>query len=315
MKLALGVLSLAVLLGGCGRGCSPQESPPPTSSAASSAASSSASAAPGDGALALVPRPLPVGLVTLQRHETSRKMAVTLPPNKLLPKSGHLDTTTSEIEERREEVKASTEQAVTAVTVSYLRRDASTSGQDGKTHAGPDSPVVGHAYQVDRAGDAVRVRGAQGEEVSDKEKKVVVADYRTIGQPDPLLVAAPRGPLRPGERQAGLEAAVRGMLVSGDQGKADEVSVIFAREQTEGGLRCAAFDVAATVTETRASLVTVIHLKGTLLLSVDGAWPVSIELTGPISLGVDPQKADKKGMEGQGSTTMSIRASYTVPGK
>jgi hypothetical protein len=314
MKPALGVLSLAVLLGGCGRGCSPQESPPDPGRAVVASASASA-APPGEATLVLVPRPLPVGLVTRQRHEMSRRMAVSLPANKLLPKAGHLDTSTSEVEERNEEVRGATDQAVTSLVVTYVRRDVSASGQDGKPRPTPGSPVVGHGYQVDRADGAVRVRGLKGEEVPDKERSVVLADYRTLGQPDPLLVAAPRGPLRPGERQPGLEAAVRGMLVQGEQGRADEVTVTFAREQTEGGLRCAAFDVAATVVETRASLVSTIRLKGTLLLSVEGSWPVSIELEGPITMAVDPQKAEKKGLEGQGSTRMSIRASYTLPAR
>lgn len=302
-RVVVAAVALAALAGGCKLGDLFKKETPAASSSAPGGA------APLRAPYTFEPRAVAAGHRSVQRRQSDRKLTLELPITKVT-KTPTFPSESHEDEERREEVLAARDGAITSLKVTYLKREHA-QHELGPARPAPPSPVVGKTYTVSVIGGQLAVALPDNSVPPKAELDVVERDYRSLGRPDPLWQAAPREPIRSGERAPSYEKAVRSMLIEETDQEATvrEIKVTLVGERLEGDQRCAVFEVIASFTRPDGPLVSDLDLKGSLVVRPDG-WPVEIELAGPLKVTTNPKTARHEGMRGQGTQRLAIRAKY-----
>lgn len=218
-----------------------------------------------------------------------------------------LDIDNSERSKQVVEVLEANDKAPTKVKVTYQEKTAVE--KQGSREKSNKSPVEGKSYIVEKSGADVDVDHASGGAAPKKERDVVREDFDDLGQTPSFAAFLPDRPLKKGEKLDVSKEQLRKMFQQDDDDKMkfDNATFQFVGTKQQGGAEVGVFEVKLEMVNEDETMRMKIALDGKLLLRVDGAWPVEMSLSGPISF-----EGVKKGIDvdGKGRATFERTAEY-----
>ncbi len=164
-----------------------------------------------------------------------------------------------------------------------------------------DLPHSGKSYVVEKTDGNLKVRYRAGGEPTPKERRAAQKDAAFLKNRDPLRETLLGRTLRVGEPAGFLEEGLLEAFARGNKrkqpSKTRRISVRLREVQLCGSVRCAHFDVEVDVTVGDKEPMDM-DLRGVLIVQDEGAFPLSLELKGPIRL----QGSEQAGPAGGRST-------------
>jgi hypothetical protein len=222
-------------------------------------------------------------------------------------------STTQQHEEHdtTERVLGANAEAPTKVQVTFDKRVETDTDAKGKTKT-KRSPVDGKSYIAEVKGADISVTGPTGKKVTTAETKVVEQDEDDLGKPDPFTKILRGRSLKKGDQLQLPKNVVAELL--GDTNKdmkmqIDKVSLTFQGTRRDGSRTDGLFDLALDVTGHPDPAVGMqMKINGIVVIDTATAWPVSMELRGPIHFSGGTGHGAK--MAGQGNMDMTVSYTY-----
>ena len=170
------------------------------------------------------------------------------------------------------------------------------------------SPVAGKSYIVELAEGGPQVTGPDGGAVSQKETDVVAAGFRHTSA---LLEAVPEGAVPLGAPLPALGEALKEDARQGLEGVRvffGKVSATPVGTRDVGGTSALVFAVVLQVGFENEDSRLRMNLKGELLFRSDNAWPLGMEVSGPVAA-----DGTVNGVQVHGRGTGRIKTVYAYP--
>lgn len=203
------------------------------------------------------------------------------------------------------EVLASEGETITKAKVTYkIHKETKT--QSGKPPASSEKPFVGKSYILERKGEELVVTDAQGQAPPADELAAVKDDNERFGKPDIMLSQFP-DKFEPGQTiDVGPELA-KDMLGGKDENmKVEKATITFKKTKKVGGKEAAIFNMDFVIGGGDGPMSMSMKLKGEAVMFLDGGWPLSINLKGPIAL-----TAAQPGMDVSGKGKASFKNGWS----
>lgn len=210
----------------------------------------------------------------------------------------------AESSKKEEEILEVTNNAIMKVKVTFAE-DAKSMAEGGKPAKAKPSAIAGKTYIVASKDGKISVLNEKEKAAPKPEASLVEKQYKTLGKPDPMLLAMPERALKEGEEVPELsEALAKAMKDHDDKATIEATKVTFKKKDGDNGI----FDVAMTIKSGEGPFKMSVPLKGTISLRMADAWPTSMDLTGPLAFEMS-DKDKKAGVEGGG--TLKITSTYS----
>lgn len=268
-----------------------------------------ADAAPPPAPVTFTHKPPAANAKAEEKGATKMTLSMTVDPGTGKPQSQELEN--GEIEDKSEEVLAVSGDAVTKLQVTYAEKSTS-SKENGKAKT-TASALKGKTYVVEAKSDGkIDVRDARGHFVSSSETRQVAKDYHSLGKPDHVSAAMPARPLRQGDDVPELAKAIEEELADDATDlKVSDVSVKF--HGSEGGE--GVFEVTATLAKAEGPVKFAMRLGGTMKVRTSDAQLSGLDLSGPVTVGVndDPAAKTPPKLKIDGKGSMEITETRIVP--
>lgn len=182
--------------------------------------------------------------------------------------------------------------------------------QKGEREARTPSPLTGKTYLVSLSNGKTVLESEAGQPVSEVEAEALLDDNKEFGKPPQFATFVPKHALSPGEKFTPPEAALAEMFGGKSSGKSyGDVEFTFVGTEVRGGKPVGRFDFRMTIEDRHEGGSTVIQSKCTVLLLVDGGWPVELTLAGDVKLDARGQKPGQV-VSGSGKLEMKLAAEY-----
>ena len=209
-----------------------------------------------------------------------------------------------ETSKKDEEILEVANNAIMKLKVTYAE-DSKSMAEGGKPAKAKPSALTGKTYTVASKDGKLTVLNDKDKPASKPEAALIEKQYKSLGKPDPMLVAMPERALKEGDEVPELSAALAKAMKEHDEKTTIEGSkVTFKKKDGDNGI----FEVAMTVKSADGPFKMSVPLTGTLSLRMADAWPTSMDLTGPLAFDLN-DKDKKQGVEGGG--TLKIKSTYT----
>jgi hypothetical protein len=203
------------------------------------------------------------------------------------------------------EVLASSGEIISKAKITYTAH-AETKTQSGKPPQTSSKPFVGKVYILERKGEQLIVTDEQGAEPPAAEAKAVIDDNRRFGKPDGMLAQFPEKFEQGQTIEVGPELA-KEMLGGDDENMSVKTATItYKKTKKVAGKDVAYFTMNFVIGGGEGPMSMSMSLKGEAALYVDGGWPVTISLKGPIDL-----SAAQPGMDVSGSGKAKFKNAWT----
>jgi len=162
-------------------------------------------------------------------------------------------------------------------------------GPDGAKNESAETALTsGKSYRVvAKKGKAPAVLYADGGEVPDAEKALVMEDWSDLAgeAPGDFEKALIGKTLRVGDALDSSNEAVGAMLSLGDDElSVTEASITLTEVREEAGKTCAVFSLAVTLVGEDGPMMMTMNVKGETIVEVDGLRPHSVNLAGPLTM-------------------------------
>ena len=172
------------------------------------------------------------------------------------------------------------------------------------------SPVSGKAYVLEARDEGLAILDDRGRDVSHKEGETLAQLFHMLGTPEELSRAIPHAPMSLGHPVAALAEALKRDFQRGVEGRVwfGQVSVTPAGTREVAGVPCVVLGIVLQVGFETDGRKVQMDTKGELLLRSEDAWPVTLDLAGPV--GID---LTEKGIPIHGQGKSRLTASYSYP--
>jgi hypothetical protein len=148
------------------------------------------------------------------------------------------------------------------------------------------SPVSGRTYVLEARDQGLAILDDEEHDVTHGEGVVLSQLFRTLGAPDEMARAIPQAPMAQGQAVPGLADALERDLEHGLEGRVwfGKVSVTPTGIRQAGGTDCVVLGIVLQVGFETEGRSVQMDTKGEMLLRSDNAWPVALDLAGPVSV-------------------------------
>jgi hypothetical protein len=148
------------------------------------------------------------------------------------------------------------------------------------------SPVEGKSYVLEARADGLSILDDKGKDVSAGEGQVLSQEFRTLGTGDAVTRAMPSAPMAVGRAVPALAEALKSDFGRSIDGRVffGNVSVTPTGGRRVAGVDCVAFAVVLQVGFEVKDRKVRMDTKGEMVLRADNAWPVSMDLVGPVAV-------------------------------
>jgi hypothetical protein len=214
-----------------------------------------------------------------------------------------IEHVSGDVEERREDILAATEDRITKMKVAYVNRMV-TIVRNGVEHQSV-SVVSGKTYVVEKKDGELVISTEQGGRVSQREGDVIAQDYQTLGQQDPYVKAMSDKPIAVGQSVDGLAVALRQDIIRGAQGRVGfgNVGVVLTGTRPCGGAVCGVFAVKLDLGYEVERVSNQSELSGEMLIRTSDSWPVSVSLEGPVVMNGENGNRE---IQGDGTSRLQV---------
>ncbi len=172
--------------------------------------------------------------------------------------------------------------------------------------------IQGKSYKVKGGPAGSTVVYLDGKAPGGKEVGLVRKDYKSLGKPDRMEQNLVGRQLTKGQRAPFLESTLREFVAGGKADEVRDLKIIFKGTRSCAGFQCGVFDISLTMgAKIDANAEMSMTLNGEIMVRVEGAWPVSINLKGPVSMqGSNVSDGRKMEMKGGGEMELNIEYVY-----
>jgi hypothetical protein len=259
------------------------------------------------GTLALVSQLAPVGRLERQTSDVQIQLALKHGDQTIRVRTHEHEVTTSEVLARSGDL-------ITKLRVRFDVKQETAVKDEGQKQAPAGSPLHGRTFVLELRGGQRVVTDEAGKPVDAKVAALVLREQSTFGKPDPWHAAAPKQPIRVGERVPSLEAAMKQQLSSAkevdedgqeSQDVTDQVTMTLEKAQVEDGVQVGVFAVSLVTRVLKGGQpFMTMRLSGTVVLRARDGWPVRMELAGPMDVSGQPDAG-----------RMTARAVFSYPSR
>jgi hypothetical protein len=211
----------------------------------------------------------------------------------------------TEVSKKEEEILEFSNNAIMKIKVTYAE-DAKSMTEAGKPAKAKASPLAGKTYVVASKDGKLTVMNDKDKPAPKPEATLVEKQYKSLGKPDPMLLAMPDRALKEGDDVPELsEALTKALKEHDEKTNVEGAKITFKKKDGDSGI----FDVALTIKNGEGPFKMSVPLAGTLALRIADAWPTTMELSGPLTFELS-EKDKKAGVEGGGTLKISSTHSY-----
>jgi hypothetical protein len=171
------------------------------------------------------------------------------------------------------------------------------------------SPVSGKTYVLEARDQGLAILDDQERDVTHGEGVVLSQLFRSLGAPDEMARALPKTPMAQGQTVPTLAEALKRDLEHALEGRVafGKVSVTPTGTRQAAGTDCVVLGIVLQVGfETEARSVQM-DTKGEMLLRSDNAWPIAMDLAGPVSIDFTEKGVP---IHGQGKSRLTVSYAY-----
>ena len=171
------------------------------------------------------------------------------------------------------------------------------------------SPVAGKSYLVEWVDQRPSVTDPNGAAVPRNEAMVVEGAFRDLGNPSAFTQAIPGGPLAVGTPIPALAEALKEEMRRGFEGRVffGKVSVTPQGIRDANGTSGLAFAVALQVGLVQEDGKVRMDLHGVLVVKGDSAWPLLLDVSGPVAV---DGTVDGAAVHGKGTARLTVAHAY-----
>jgi hypothetical protein len=172
-----------------------------------------------------------------------------------------------------------------------------------------NAPVSGKTYVLEARAEGLAIVDDKGRDVSSREGELLARLFHGLGTPEQLPRAIPRSPMPVGQPVPGLADAIKSDFERGLDGRVffGKVSVVPTGRRALSGVDCAVFALVFQVGFEVERRKVRLDTKGELLLRAEDAWPVALDLAGPIAM---DETQNGHAIHGEGKSRLRERFSY-----
>ena len=179
-------------------------------------------------------------------------------------------------------VLAAGEKGPTKIAVLYERAEEVRS-ENGRKGVVQKDPTAGKRYVIERIDTKNVVTDEEGQNVSQEQERIVLADNRDLGRPYPLAKLLDGRTVKVGQ-MIELDGAMAAELfrLTERVGNFEQFTMKLTGTRQAEGIRCAVFDTKTRI-ESKAINSTV-DLAGEYLIDIENCRLVSFDLSGPVEI-------------------------------
>jgi hypothetical protein len=253
-------------------------------------------------------QPSKTGDIQTKKQEFQSTMKVTIKADGAVVNT--LDQKQGKAEERKTTVLATDGENMSKVKIQYI---SSTMTPPGKVESVP-LPNSGKTYLAEMKDGVVSITDAAGKAVEDAgESRLVTKDANSVMKPDKFSKFFNGKVLKPGDKVDIPDELARELIGSEDRpGKVEKMSLVLKEIKAGSSGKQGVFDFEMTMsTDVNVNMKMSMFVKGDTVVAADTCWPVSMNLSGPLTMkGGGLQDGKKMELDGTGDMTMKIEASY-----
>jgi hypothetical protein len=174
------------------------------------------------------------------------------------------------------------------------------------------SIVSNNKYLVAIDGDEITVARVDGSEITEEEIEIVTGDYDDVNGNEISEILAGKT-VRPRQYMEELtDSLVESMFDEDQRGDLKSAEIKYLKKKMVNGVMCGVFSIKLEMgTEISPGTEMTMEMEGELAVSVEGAWPVSIALTGPMVInGEMSEDGVVMTMGGGGNMSMTVSMIY-----
>lgn len=171
------------------------------------------------------------------------------------------------------------------------------------------APISGKTYVLEARDDGLAIVDGEGHDVSSREGELLSRMFHALGTPEQLPRAIPREPMAVGRPVPALADALKQDFERGLDGRVffGQVTVTPTGRRSVAGVDCAVFGLVLQVGFEVDHRKVRLDTKGELLLRADDAWPVALDLAGPMAV---DETQNGHAIHGEGKSRLSERFAY-----
>jgi hypothetical protein len=172
-----------------------------------------------------------------------------------------------------------------------------------------DAAVSGKTYVLEARDEGLAIVDDKGRDVPTREGELLARLFHGFGTPEQLPRAIPRSPMPLGQPVPGLADAIKSDFERGLEGRVffGKVSVVPTGRRAVSGVDCGVFALVLQVGFEVDRRKVRLDTKGELLMRAEDAWPIALDLAGPIAV---DETQNGHAIHGEGKSRLRERFSY-----